>query len=158
MRRLKVALTIKRLPNLIAFAAATNLPYQVPRIRFDTDSFVINVNTYALVTTGNRLANEDLKLHNGEDDTEVEGIKGGLAIKGTGMFKLHIKDNEGGVHLIKIPNSKSVPELKICLLLPHQWAQEAPDKYPLPKGTKMEEDDEALTLIWKQGKHRRTIP
>jgi hypothetical protein len=108
---------------------------------------------------GNRLDQfEDLKLHNGKDDTEVEGIKGGLEIKGTGMFKFHIKDNDRQVHLIKIPNSKYIPELKICLLLPHHWVQEAQDKYPLPKGTKMEEDDEVLTLIWKQRKHRQTIP
>jgi hypothetical protein len=36
----------------------------------------------------------------------VEGIQGGLSIKGTGTFKFHIKDDEGGVHLIKIPNSR----------------------------------------------------
>jgi hypothetical protein len=160
MRRLKAALTIKHLPNLVAFAAAINLPYQVPRICFDTNSFVISADTYVLVTMGNCLDQfEDLKLHNGEDNTEVEGMKGGfLETKGTGTFKLHIDNNDGGVHLIKIPNSKSVPELKICFLLPHHWVQEAQDKYPLPKGTKMEEDDEVLTLIWKERKHRRTIP
>jgi hypothetical protein len=78
---------------------------------------------------------EDL---NGKDDTEVKGIKGGLEIKGTGTFKFHIKDNDRGVHLIKIPNGKNVPELKICFLLPHHWVQEAQDKYPLPKQMKME--------------------
>jgi hypothetical protein len=120
MRRLKAALTIKRLPKLIAFAMATNLPYQVPRIRFNTDSFVIGVDTYASVTMGNCPDQfEDLKLHSGKEDTEVEGIKGGLEIMGTGTFKFHIEDNDGGVHLIKIPNSKYIPELRICLLLPH---------------------------------------
>jgi hypothetical protein len=54
---------------------------------------------------------------------------------------------------IKIPNNKYVPELKVCLLLPHHWAQEAKDHYPLPRGTKMEDNDEALMLIWKQCKH-----
>jgi hypothetical protein len=88
----------------------------------------------------------------------VEGIKGGLDIKGTGTFKFHIEDNEGGVHFIKIPNSKYVPDLKVCLLSPHHWVQEAKDHYPVPKGTRMEEDDEALMLIWKQRKHRQTIP
>jgi hypothetical protein len=83
----------------------------------------------------------------------VEGIKVGLEIQGTGTFKFQIKDDDRGVHLIKIPNSKYIPELKICLLLPHQWAQEAQDKYPLQKGTKIEEDDEVLMLIWKQCKH-----
>ncbi len=89
-------------------------------------------------------------MHSEKDDTEVEGIKGGLDIKGTGIFKFHIKDDKGGVHLIKIPNSKYVPDLKVCLLLPHHWAQEAKDHYPVPKGTKMEEDKEALSLSWKQ--------
>ncbi len=45
---------------------------------------------------GNRLDQfEDLKLHKDKNDTKVEGIKGGLAIKGTGTFKLHIEDDEG---------------------------------------------------------------
>jgi hypothetical protein len=93
-------------------------------------------------------------MHN---DTEVEVIKGGLDIKGTGTFKFHIEDDKGGVHLIKIPNSKYIPDLKVCLLLPHHLAQETKDHYPVPKETRMEEDDEVLTLIWKQCKHRRTI-
>jgi hypothetical protein len=54
MHRLKADLTIKRLPNLVAFAAANNLPYHVPRICFDMDSFVIGVDTYVLVTMGNQ--------------------------------------------------------------------------------------------------------
>ncbi len=89
---------------------------------------------------------------------EVEGIQGGLSIKGMGTFKFHIKDDEGGVHLIKISNSKYVPDLKVCLLLPHHWAQEAKDHYPVPKGTKMDTNDEALTLIWSQQKYQWTIP
>ncbi len=92
------------------------------------------------------------------DNTEVEGIKGGLDIKGTGMFKFHIEDDKGGVHLIKIHNSKYVPDLNVCLLLPHHWAQEAKDHYPVTIGTRMEDDDEALMLSWKQCKHRWTIP
>jgi hypothetical protein len=61
------------------------------------------------------------------DKAEMEGIKGGLDIKGTGTFKFHIKDDEGEVHLMKIPNSKYVPDLKMCLLAPHHWAQETKD-------------------------------
>jgi hypothetical protein len=67
---------------------------------------------------------EDLKLHSEKDDTEMKGIKGGLDIKGTGMFQFYIEDNKGGVHLIKIPNSKYVPDLKVFLLLLHQWVQD----------------------------------
>jgi hypothetical protein len=150
IRHLKTALTIKQLPKLVAFAAATQLPYQVPRIRFDTNSFVIGVDTFASIMPGNYPNQfEDLKLHSEKDDTEVDGIKVGLDIKGTGTFKFNFEDNKGGVHLIKIPSSKYVPDLKVCLLSPHHWAQEG-NHYLIPKGKKMEEDDEALMLIWKQ--------
>jgi hypothetical protein len=101
---------------------------------------------------------EDLKLHSKKDEAEVEGIKRGLDIKGTGTFKFHIKDNKGGVHLIKIPNSKYIPDLEMCLLVPHHWAQEAKDHHPVPKGTKAEMEDQELTLLWKQQRHRRPIP
>jgi hypothetical protein len=157
LRLLRAALTINHcLPKIVVFAASTNLHYQVPQISFDTNSFVIGVDTFASITLGNCPDQfEDLKTHN---DMEVEGIQGGLYIKGTGTFKFHIKDDEGGVHLIKIPNSKYVPDLKVCLLSPHHWAQEAKDHYPVPKGTKTDTDNKALTLIWKQRRHQRTIP
>jgi hypothetical protein len=132
LRHIKVALTIECLPKLVAFTAVTQSPYQVPRIRFDTDSFVIGINTFASITLGNHPDQfEDLKMHN---NTEVEGIKGGLDIKGTGTFKFHIEDDKGGVHLINIPNSKYVSDLKVCLLSPHHWAQEVKDHLLSQKG------------------------
>ncbi len=111
VRHLKAAPTIERLPKLVAFAAATRLPCQVPRMCFNTDSFVIDVDTFFSIMLGNHPDQyEDLKMYN---DTELEGIKGGLDIKGSGTFKFRIKDDEGGVHLIKIPNSKYVPDLRV---------------------------------------------
>jgi hypothetical protein len=88
----------------------------------------------------------------------LERIKRGLEIKGSSTFKFHIKDDKGGVHLIKIPNSKYVPDLRVCLLLPHHWAQEAKDHHLVPKGTKTNTNNVALTLMWNQRRHRRTIP
>jgi hypothetical protein len=113
------------------------------------------MDTLASVTLGSHLNQfEDLKLYNEKDKAEVKGIKGGLDIKGTGAFKFHIKDDEEGVHLIKIPNSKYVPDLKMCLLVPHHWAQEAKDHYSVPKGTNAKTDKEELTLLCKQRKHQ----
>jgi hypothetical protein len=143
-------------PKIVAFAASTTLPYRVPRICFDTISLIIGMDTFASITLGNHPDQfEDLKEH---DNMEVEGIHGGLNIKGMGIFKFHIKDDKGGVHLIKIPNSKYVPYLKVCLLSPHHWAQEAKDHHPVPKGTKMDTNNKALTLIWNQKKYQQTIP
>jgi hypothetical protein len=98
---------------------------------------------------------EDLKL--GEVG-EVEGIKSGLDIKGMGTFKFKIKDNNGMLHKIKIPNSLHVPELKRCLLSPQHWDQEAKDNYPRPKGTRMSQDDEFYYVYWGQAKYRKLIP
>jgi hypothetical protein len=54
LRRLRAALNINQcLPKIVAFAASATLPYQVPRIRFDTDSFVIGMDTFASITLGN---------------------------------------------------------------------------------------------------------
>jgi hypothetical protein len=70
----------------------------------------------------------------------VEGIKSGLDIKGTGMFKFRMEDKKGMKHKIKIRNSLYVPELRRCLLSTQIWVQEAKDNYPRPKGTRMDQD------------------
>jgi hypothetical protein len=92
------------------------------------------------------------------DVGEVEGIKSGLDIKGIGTFKFKIKDNNGMLHEIKIPNSLYVPELRRCLLSPQHWVQEAKDNYPRPKGTMMGQDDEFYYVYWGQAKYRKSIP
>jgi hypothetical protein len=53
IRRLKAVLTIERLPKLVAFAVVNQLPYQVPIICFDTNSFVIGMDTLASIMLGN---------------------------------------------------------------------------------------------------------
>jgi hypothetical protein len=93
---------------------------------------------------------KDLKLG---DVGEVEGIKSGLDIKGMGTFKFKIKDDNGMLHKIKIPNSLYVPELKRCLLSPQHWVQEAKDNYLRPKGSRMGQDDEFYYLYWGQAKY-----
>ena len=89
---------------------------------------------------------------------EVEGIKSGLDVKGMGTFKFNIKDDNGMLHEIKIPNSLYVPELKRCLLSPQHWVQEAKDNYPRPKGTRMSQDNEFYYLYWEQAKYQKSIP
>jgi hypothetical protein len=61
-------------------------------------------------------------------------------------------------HEIKIPNSLYVPELKRCLLSPQHWVQEVKDNYPMPKGTRMSQDDECYCMYWDQAKFHKSIP
>jgi hypothetical protein len=54
--------------------------------------------------------------------------------------------------------SRTVPDLKKCLLSPQCWVQEERDNYPTPKGTWMKQDDEYYILIWGQAKYRKLLP
>ncbi len=75
-----------------------------------------------------------------------------------GTFKFKIKDNNGMIYKIKIPNSLYVPELKRCLLPPQHWVQEAKDNYPRPKGTRMSQDNECYCMYWDQVEFQKLIP
>ncbi len=74
------------------------------------------------------------------------------------MFKFKIKDDNGMIHKIEIPNSLYIPELRRCLLSPQHWVQEAKDNYPRLKGTRMGQDDELYYIYWGQAKYRKLIP
>jgi hypothetical protein len=91
---------------------------------FDTDSFLIGVDSFASVTMATRPEQfEDLILDAGQS---VQGIEGGLAIKGHGTFIFNIEDDKGTVHQIKIAaDSMYVPDLKFCLISPQHWTQKA---------------------------------
>jgi hypothetical protein len=82
---------------------------------------------------------------------QVEGIGKGLETRGEGMFKFSIKDNNGKVHIIKIPNSLYLPDLRVCLLLPQHWVPEAGDRQ-----TWMGNYAHNCVLNWKGG--RKTVP
>jgi hypothetical protein len=119
-------------PTFTALLSAVN---HTSTLCFNFDSYPIKIDTHTsrcMVNTPHLF--KDLKLRN---VGELECIKSGLDIKGTGTFKFNIKDGNGMLHKIKIPNSLYIPELKRCLLSPQHWVQEAKDNYPRPKGTRM---------------------
>ena len=92
--------------------------------RFDTDSFNIGVDTLASKCMANNPSFfEHLKLT--EKTQSVQGISAGLDIAGHGTFIFDIEDDDGGIHTIKVNDTLYVPDLKLCLLAPHHWAQEA---------------------------------
>ncbi len=88
----------------------------------------------------------------------VGGISKELTIKGKSTLVVTINDNNGKPHRIKIPNSLYLPGLRMCLLLPEHRVQEARDNYPLPNGTRMENDAHSCKLFWGQGHFVKTIP
>jgi hypothetical protein len=81
-----------------------------------------------------------------------------LAIEGKGTLVLDVNNDTGKPHRIKIPNSLYLPGLRMCLLLPQHWAQEVGANYPLPKGTRMENNAHNFVLLWGQGRYSKMIP
>jgi hypothetical protein len=142
LRELLASHCLRELPSFTqpTFTTLSSVADHTRTARFDSNSYPIGIDTHALrcMVNASHLF-EDLKLGN---VGKVEGIKSGLDIKGMGTFKFKIKDNNGTMHEIKIPNSLYVPELKRCLLSPQHWVQEAKDNYPRPKGTRMSQDNE----------------
>jgi hypothetical protein len=139
-------------PNFTALSSAVDRTRAIP---FDLDPYPIGIDTHAMRCMANAPhLFKDLKIG---DVGEVEGIKSGLDIKGTGTFKFKINHNNGMMHKIKIPNSLYVPELKRCLMSPQHWVQEAKDNYPRPKGTRMSQDDEFYYVHWGQAKYQKLI-
>jgi hypothetical protein len=149
---------LRELPSIShpTFTALSSAVDCARTIHFDSDSYPIRIDTHALHCMVNAPhLFEDLKLG---DVGEVEGIKSGLNIKGIETFKFKIKDDNGMLQKIEIPNSLYVPELKRCLLSPQHWVQEAKDKYPRPKGTRMGQDYEFYYVYWGQAKYQKLIP
>jgi hypothetical protein len=126
-------------------------------VRFDSDSFTVGINNHASHCMGNdKCIFKNLVL--ACTAQQVGGISKGLAIEGKGTLVVMINDNNGKPHRIKIPNSLYLPGLRMYLLLPQHWAQEARDNYPRPNGTRMENNAHSCKLFWGQGRFIKTIP
>jgi hypothetical protein len=74
------------------------------------------------------------------------------------MLVLTINNNTGKPHRVRIPNSLYLPGLRMCLLSPQHWVQDAGDNYPLPNGTRMENNANNCVLFWGKGKFSKMIP
>ena len=150
---------LKRLATLCPFgsriiACAT----QATRVKFDSDSYFIGVDTHASRTLSDRkCCFKDLRPCNltcdGFADEKGEGAK----VEAVGTFCFTITANDGRRHPIEVPTSLYVPRAKMTLLVPQHWAQEAFDHYPTPKGTGFEGDDEGMRLFWGQRQFEATI-
>jgi hypothetical protein len=158
LRELLTSHRPRKLPSFPrpTFIALSSMIDRTRTVQFDSDSYPIGIDTHALRCMVN--APHLFKYLKLEEVGEVEGIKSGLDIKGTGTFKFKIKDDNNMTHKIKILNSLYVPGLKRCLLSPQHWVQEAKDNYPRPKGTRMSQDDECYCMYWDQAKFHKLIP
>ncbi len=127
-------------------ALQANRPLRaLARAHFDSDSFPVGVDNHASRCMGNNKRRfENLVL--ARTAQRVGGISKVLSIEGKGTLVINVNDNTGKPHCVKIPNSLYLPGLRMCLLSPQHWAQEARDDYPLPNDTRMENNPHSCVL------------
>jgi hypothetical protein len=141
LRELFHSRCLRELPSVavLTYTALLGVINGISTVRFDLDSYPIGIDCHAsrcMVNSPHLFENLQLK-----QGGEVAGINSGLEIKGIRTFKFKVDNNNGTTHEIKIPNSLYLPDLKRCLLSPQHWAQEAGDNYPVPRGTRMENNN-----------------
>ena len=101
----------------LAFQSEATLQPASSPVRFDSDSYLIGVDSHALKCMVNKAhLFEDLRLN--EAKGHISGISDWLAIAGEGTFKFIITDDEGIQHTIRIKNSLYIPDMRRCLLSP----------------------------------------
>jgi hypothetical protein len=145
-------------PHKIRLALQANRhPALATNVCFDSDSFAVGVDNHASRCMGNDKRLFD-NLILARTSQRVGGISKGLVIQGKGTLVININDDNDKPHRIKIPNSLYLPGLKMCLLSPQHWVHEARDNYPLPNGTRMENNAHSCKLLWGQGLFSKTIP
>ncbi|EJK76133.1 hypothetical protein THAOC_02121 [Thalassiosira oceanica] len=126
------------------------------KVHFDTDSFIIGVDTHATQCISPN-------PHHFEDmipisDMFCQGFEGQRAeVKGSGTFVFNIEDDDGATHIIRIPNSLYIPTATKVLLVPQHWAQEANDTTPIRFGTMCQSVDNGVILYWNQQRYKKTI-
>jgi hypothetical protein len=158
LREILASHGLRELPSISrpTFTALSSVDNRTNAVQFGSNSYSIGINIHAsrcMVNVPHLF--EDLKLG---DVGEVDRVKSRFDIKGTRTSKFKIKDNNGMMHKIKIPNSLYVSESKRCLLSPQHWMQEAKDNYPRPKGTRMEQDNEFYYVNCGQAKYEKLDP
>ena len=94
----------------LAFQSKQTLQPMSPLVRFDSDSFLIGVDSRALRCMANNThLFKDLRLN--KNNGQVDGIADGLAIEGKGTFKFDIANEDDKKHTIRIKNSFFVPKM-----------------------------------------------
>ena len=118
--------------------------------RFDSDSFLVAVDTYASRTMTNRL---DLMKGDLEPVTvPINGINGASNAIYKGSISLTIEDDTGVPFQLEIKDAYYSPDLPCVILPPQHWSQTAP--YPVQAVV----GRNALTLCWGTPWRRKTIP
>jgi hypothetical protein len=102
---------LRELPSITrpTYTTLSSVVNRILAVRFDSNSYPIGIDTHASCCMVNAPHLFEDPKHG--DKGEVEGVKVGLDIKGTGTFKFKIKDNNSMMHKISVG---TLPDGYVC--------------------------------------------
>ena len=123
--------------------------------QFDTDSFLIGLDSYSSRCVSNKRSHfKDLRPAPSQFGS-LRGIGGNTPIQGIGTLNWKVEDDFGATHQLVKPNSLYVPKSPKCLLSPQHLAQVSPRAQLSTTYLEMRHD--RGILHWGPGgKYRRT--
>ncbi len=139
-------------PRIVALTATASPEEMLTpnTARFDTDSFKVCIDTGASCSMSGDMSHFATLV---PVNYQVSGIgEKGLQAKGKGMLVFKIEDDKGQVDEIRLQDSLYVPGLPCPLLVPRHWSEQAGDN-----GTCAIFGNKSCKLLWKQGRHCKTI-
>ena len=123
--------------------------------RFDTDSFIIGLDTYSSRRVSNQRSHFKNLRPTPSQYGSLKEIGGVAPIKGIGTLNWRVEEDFGATHQLLIPNSLYVPKSPKCLLSPQHLAQVSPRSQR--NSTLLEMRHDRGILHWgPEGKFRRT--
>jgi hypothetical protein len=135
----------------------TSKPPSSKIMRFDTDSFRINIDNCCTTTITPNIGDfvgPVMEVKN----KSVQGFNGQTSpVMHKGTVRWVINDDEGVARTITIPNTYHVPDAPTRLLSPQHWAQQVKDNKPLPRGTWCATYEDEVVLQWDQRKYTKTV-
>ena len=133
-------------------AEATSAPREA---NFEADSFQIGVDNHAtacMTPNVHDLIGKRLKVQ-----VRVKGISGKAIAAFRGTARWHIRDDQGVVHQLLIPNTYCVPKIPIRLLSPQHLAQVMKSHEHTRDGTVCHTYSDRVVLMWDDRKYSKTI-
>ena len=129
---------------------------QTRYMQFDMDSRPLRIDNCASRSISNYIG--DFIAPPKPSPHRITGIGGAISDIKVGTVRWNIEDDQGQVHVIKLPNTFYAPTSPSSLLSPQHWAQVAKDNYPRVGGTCCITYDRSIVLQWSQWKFTQTIP
>ena len=134
---------------------AKSLPTSPVMCQFDTDSFIIGLDTYSSRCVSNQRSHFKNLRPTPSQYGSLKEIGGVAPIKGIGTLNWRVEEDFGATHQLLIPNSLYVPKSPKCLLSPQHLAQVSPRSQR--NSTLLEMRHDRGILHWgPEGKFRRT--